>query len=318
MTVHLSPADISIVANDPRILDLRLGDALAFSQPRDIRKLISRNQSELGTYGEICATVSQITPDDETNPKGAGRPGQEFWLNEPQALLICMFARTANAAEVRRALISAFLAWRRRREGDATAPRRIDLAPARAAVDPFGDDTMQASSLKLAMVREARQLFGPARARGMWARLGLPAADGKPEPGDVADEAEGRACLAHLLGHRTLYDRPQDGGTRDVIMAQEIEDALDGDEDSRVSLMFRGLRVIERGDGVEGGFWVPNHGDWLERTFADSRWAGAWRFALKRLPGAEATGIYRVEGVTSRGLVIPESYLETALTPCTP
>lgn len=306
MTVHLSPSDISVVANDPRILDLRLGDALAFAQPRDIRKLIQRNLDEVQTYGEICATVAQITPDAESNPKGAGRPSQEYWLNEPQALLICMFARTSNAAEVRRALIAAFLEWRRR-DGGAAAIRLT--APAAPAARPvaFDDDPQSASTFKLALVREARQLWGPARARALWQSVGLPL-PGRPEPGDAADEAEGRACLAHLLARSTLHDRPQDGGPKERSLREEIEAALDGDEDCRVSLMFRGVRVEEREEG--SGFWIPNRGAWVEQAFAGTRWAGGWRFVLKRLPGVEPAGPYNVEGVTTRGSRVPEAYLE--------
>ena len=305
MTVHLAPTDINLVDNDPRILDLRLAEALAFALPYDIRKLIRRNEEELASYGGVFATVAKTTRD-------GGRPGQEYWLNEAQALLACMFARTDNAAEVRRALIAVFMEWRRRR---AAEPQTALAAPPRP-VDPFGDEALQASSLKLALVREARQIFGPARARGLWARLGLPAAEPRAAgPAEAADEAEGRACLAHLLARRTAYDSHWKGGAREMTLAQEIDEAVEGDEDCRVSLMFRGLRIEERGG--ENFFWVPNRGQWVADSFAGTRWAGNWRFALKRLPGVESSGPYKVEGITARGTLIPEALLEPALMPCT-
>lgn len=37
----------------------------------------------------------------------------EYWLNETQAVLVCVLSRTERAAEVRRALIAVFTAWRR-------------------------------------------------------------------------------------------------------------------------------------------------------------------------------------------------------------
>jgi hypothetical protein len=37
----------------PRILDLRFAETLGFERPRDIRKLIERNEHELERYGPL-------------------------------------------------------------------------------------------------------------------------------------------------------------------------------------------------------------------------------------------------------------------------
>lgn len=131
----LTRSDLREPDAEPRIPDLRLGEALEFDRPRDIRKLIDRNTAELERYGSICAMVAQ-----NDDPRGRGRKGQAYFLNEGQALLICMFARTPKATEVRRQVIEAFMAWRRgahppvsRHDGANTLPpwstqRPIDQA----------------------------------------------------------------------------------------------------------------------------------------------------------------------------------------------
>lgn len=120
---------------EPRVQDLCLAAALGFDRPRDVRKLIERNSPELLAYSGLCATVARTS----------GRPATEYWLTEPQALLVCMFARTDNAAAVRRQVIDVFMAWRR---GGATVPR----LPARMVIDPIGDIEVALETLR-ALVR---------------------------------------------------------------------------------------------------------------------------------------------------------------------
>lgn len=102
----LTIRDLEVVAGEPRVADIVLGERLGFDRPRDIRKIIARNQGELHRFG-FCATVAQ------NHGGGRGRPGRQYWLNEGQALLICMFSDTDRAADVREQLIKVFMAWRR-------------------------------------------------------------------------------------------------------------------------------------------------------------------------------------------------------------
>lgn len=105
-TQVLGADDLSVMENEPRIHDLRLAARLGFRRERDVRKLIERNRAELSDHGEVCATVAQTS-------EVGGRPATEYWLNEGQALVICMMSRTRVAAQVRREVISVFMAWRR-------------------------------------------------------------------------------------------------------------------------------------------------------------------------------------------------------------
>jgi len=103
----LSLSDLRVfTSSEPRIHDLRLAAVLGMANPYKIRELIVSNNEELSEHGEVSPRRG------ETSSLG-GRPGTEYWLNEPQALLICMFSRTPKAAAVRKALIDLFLAWRR-------------------------------------------------------------------------------------------------------------------------------------------------------------------------------------------------------------
>ena len=72
-----------------------------FGQILNVRNLIRNNRVELERYGVIF-TVKRTS-----GPKG-GRPSTDFYLNEEQALLICMFADTVNAMEARQEIIQVF------------------------------------------------------------------------------------------------------------------------------------------------------------------------------------------------------------------
>ena len=92
------------IAAEPRVLDVALAEALGFERPRVIRELIERNRPELQTFGNLPYRTAKLA--------GRGRPTTECHLNEAQALLVCMFARTPNAAIVRKQVIEVFIAWR--------------------------------------------------------------------------------------------------------------------------------------------------------------------------------------------------------------
>lgn len=90
------------IDNEPRVHDICLANALGFSRPRAIRQIIERNEIELDTYGSLATRRG----------KSRGQSFREYFLNEGQALLICMFAKTVAAAEVRKALIEVFMEYR--------------------------------------------------------------------------------------------------------------------------------------------------------------------------------------------------------------
>jgi len=102
----MSPYHFNILAVDgePRVYDLDVAEALRFERPRKIRDIIERNALELQRYGNL--------PRHGAKSGGRGRPAFEYHLNETQALLIAMLSRTERAADIRQALITAFLDWR--------------------------------------------------------------------------------------------------------------------------------------------------------------------------------------------------------------
>lgn len=102
----LTIADLNTEIDDePRVLDVVLGEGLGFSRPRAIRQIVERNTLELQGYGSLATRCG----------KSRGQHFTEYYLNEPQALLICMFSNTARAAEVRKMLIDVFMEYRRSR-----------------------------------------------------------------------------------------------------------------------------------------------------------------------------------------------------------
>jgi hypothetical protein len=64
------------------------------------------NFSELAMFGVVVPRT--IT----SGPRG-GRPGTAYYLNEEQALLICLLSKTERAKQVRAEVIRVFTAWRR-------------------------------------------------------------------------------------------------------------------------------------------------------------------------------------------------------------
>lgn len=82
----------------------RPSSATGMAVPRKIRQnQIEANRAELETHGPLRMELIQ----------SAGRPSTAYYLNEEQALLVCMFSRTDKAAAVRKLVIDTFMAVRR-------------------------------------------------------------------------------------------------------------------------------------------------------------------------------------------------------------
>jgi len=114
----ISQHDLQVIESEPRIHDLRLGERLEFERPRDIRKLIERNIEELERYG-------RLRHHGATSHNGPGaRSVEEYWLNEAQALIICMKSDAPRAADVREEIIYVFKMWR---HGTGVAPVAAEI-----------------------------------------------------------------------------------------------------------------------------------------------------------------------------------------------
>lgn len=120
----LAPFDLQEIEDEPRVLDVDLGAALGMAQPRNIRQTITANKAELDSYGQAHEARALVDRTDRGQVEVT-----TYWLNEPQALLLCMFARTPKAAEVRRMLIEAFMQWRRERLAGQHPPAVIQPDP---------------------------------------------------------------------------------------------------------------------------------------------------------------------------------------------
>lgn len=152
MMRDLALSDLHQLDDGPLIRDLDLAEALGFEQDRDIRKLIRRNILEIELYGPSRRRGAMVEIGS-----GAKRKVQEYWLNEEQALLVCMFARTPRAAEVRRQVIAVYMAWRRGKADEAARVRPALLPPRPAfpleeAARRLGPVETQALALALAPV----------------------------------------------------------------------------------------------------------------------------------------------------------------------
>ena len=136
----LTLSDLSVMANEPRVTHVRLSEVLDYAEDRYVRQLISRNSVELLTHGVLLQTDAKPTAQ-------GGRPAKTYHLNEAQALLVCLFARTAKAVEIRRQVIEVFLAW-----------RRGELVQASAAPDPTVTILRRLEERLTAMEKAGRQL----------------------------------------------------------------------------------------------------------------------------------------------------------------
>jgi hypothetical protein len=121
MVLHEAGLEFRSDEGEPRIRDLDLAERLGYERPRKIREII-REAQKVNGFG-VCP-VSGRTPGTE-----GGRPSEEYWLTERQALFVTTRSGTEKAAEATMLLVDAFLAVREqiRRDEQAlkTIPRRL-------------------------------------------------------------------------------------------------------------------------------------------------------------------------------------------------
>jgi hypothetical protein len=298
--------DLVIHNGEPRLLDLKVAEALEYAEPRAIRKLIQRNLDEFMRYGEVFATVANTSADDDNRASVArirdtvsqttrkvGRPGNEFYLNEAQSLLACSLSDTPKAPDARQMIILGFMAGRK---GDTAA---ADYAPNDDLGNPFKitSEAVPVWQTKLQIVRECRHLWGHDRARALWRQLGMAVL---PEQ-VIGGQDEAKDCLWTILcipvGGEPLYKR--------------VMQALNGDDEMGKRLRPLGVWV----DADEDGFIIANRHTGIEKALADTRWKDAqWSYTLRRLPGAMPALPRRYEPAadmpTSRGTFLRSRVLD--------
>lgn len=318
MTAHISPDDLTILDAEPRIHDLKLAEALGYEKVHNIRQLIERNLRELEGHGGIFCAAQKNDPD---TPRGRGRPGMEYWLNEPQALLVTMFARTERAAAVRREIIDVFIAWRRGllpptppqapqlpppAPGGETAPRP-PLIPSPPLAPAFEDWARSAGVPDLLRYcSEVRLTAGKSAALAAMQGLGLPTfAPAARSIAGAPEISEAKELLSLLLDTDLAYGET----VRELLVR-----ALDDDADSAATLLKEGVKVLQ--DPGREGFIIGNPSSPARRFFADyPRWEQMYPLCLRRLPGADGnkqSNRFKCGALQHRGTFIPARYLDPA------
>lgn len=184
-------ADIDVAVDvEPRIRDVLLAERLGYKRSRVIRELIERNREELEAYGTIAVRHGAVEIGS-----GAIKEVTEFYLNEHQGLLVCMFSKTEIAAAVRKALIEVFVAFRRTHSQPAPPPHVLEK------------DVQTADDLKLRKINTAIRCFGDEAGGQLWVKLGLewvPAMARSFNQGDMFD-------TPYPPGSVTITVSPNDG-----------------------------------------------------------------------------------------------------------
>ncbi|HET9063765.1 MAG TPA: hypothetical protein VFO62_10790 [Candidatus Binatia bacterium] len=116
MVLHEAGLEFRSEDGEPRIRDLDLAERLGYERPRKIRDII-REAQKVNGFG-ICPVSGQ------NHDGGRGRPADEYWLTERQALFVTTRSGTEKAAEATLMLVDAFLAVREqiRRSEQAHVP----------------------------------------------------------------------------------------------------------------------------------------------------------------------------------------------------
>jgi hypothetical protein len=89
--------EVTPINEEPRVLDTALAEALGMIVPRIVRTVIQANAAELESFGKL---LSQPTVSGKRGPIA-----NAFYLNEEQALLVCLLSRTERAKQVRAEVI---------------------------------------------------------------------------------------------------------------------------------------------------------------------------------------------------------------------
>jgi prophage antirepressor-like protein len=167
---------------------------------------------------------------------------------------------------------------------------------AEASQPVLTEDAVPMLTVKLAMVREARHLFGQNRARSLWERVGLPIPHLAPD----GSQEDARNCLEQVLGHRPAG--------QDITLRMMIENALNDDEGADIILLSHGIRVCRE---PTEGFIVANRHPLIAELFAATDWnLNSHQRVLRRLTGALPAPKHRYGAFQARGTFIPVQYLE--------
>lgn len=146
---------VDVSRGEPRIMDIRLAEALGYTRPRRIRQIITRHEDSLMALGPLHKSFEET----------AGRPAETYWLNKSQAMRLCTFAGTKEASGVIRELLDLF-------EGGTTLCPQARTKPLSEIADEapvrpdHGSDAIRQiarhdiAMLRLDMADEFRRVYG--------------------------------------------------------------------------------------------------------------------------------------------------------------
>lgn len=157
-----------------------------------------------------------------------------------------------------------------------------------------------ALNAKIALVREARLLFGLERARALWPQLELPPVPDVPGPADDA-----RALLRHLLAQPLVFDA-QDRPVRTV--GETINSCIEDAGDNWPVLTDNGIRVVAESNRL--GFVVANNHHKIAAWLHPTPWRTHWAGILRRYPGAARTEPMKFSMIAQRGTFVPVDALD--------
>ena len=144
------------INGEPRVHDLLLAERLGFAEPRAIRKIIKRNEAKLLNFG-TRSTVSRVTI--------TGQPSEEFYLNQKQAIFVCMKSETDRAFDVQAEIVRVFDAYLTGGLKPAPAPKprhlpRKHYRILQSEVDEVAKWTAQPGRAKAAVWEHLRKIGG--------------------------------------------------------------------------------------------------------------------------------------------------------------
>lgn len=229
-------------------------------------------------------------------------------VSEPGVYRLIFTSRKPEAERFKRWLAHEVLP-QLRKQGFYATEAPLAAAPVPSTSDMIDGQPLALITAKLSMVRESRLIHGLKRAEAFWDQLGLPKVPG----GKDLQEAEARACLAHLLDQRVFTDGHTPRG--DITLRQLIRVALNGEEHAAAALRDHGIRVYSEG---ETGFAVANAGAGCPaRYFHGTRWRECkWGPALRHYPGARKLPVTKFAGsFASMGVFIPADAIEDEAPP---
>jgi len=89
------------INGEPRVYDIHLAEQLEFDRPVNVRNLIKRNSPKLEAFGPLFTAKRVINGGEAT----------EFYLNQRQAIFICMKSETERAFDVQVEIVRVFDAY---------------------------------------------------------------------------------------------------------------------------------------------------------------------------------------------------------------